>query len=551
MLYSLDQLGKGNDPVRKSIIATWLSGGFILVVLLGSGQRVVAADWPTYGHDPQRSASIEDSTVSPQNVGRLELKWATQVDNVPLALNSLTAPLVASHVVTPQGERTLVYVAGSSDTFFALDAQNGKVVWSRTFDSAVLPDSEPFYLCPNAANATPTIDQNRTVVYTIAQDGKLYGLDLASGTTKFGPFQFIPAFAKAWSLNFDDGFVYTTTSQGCGGDRSGIYAMDVRNAMHPVLQELLVRDGYGAGMWARGGVVIASNHRLYTSTGDGGFDPAAGNYGSSFLATSLENLRLLDYFTPPNWKDINRHDLDLPAGGLVAFRYKHRDLVAGGGKESVLYLLSADSLGGKDHHTALYSTPPLANDNKSLEQQGMWGAPAVWFDPASKQTWLYVTIWGPVGKDAPRFPITNGEIPHGCIMAFHVVSDSKTGKPILQAAWISPDFNLPDPPVVSHGVLFALATGENPRQQHVQGLLHYKSVADWKKNLLTTAERGMGTQAAVLYALDAKTGKLLYQSGDAMKTWVHFSGLAVSGGRIYAVDHNSDVYCFGLQGDQR
>jgi len=98
-------------------------------------------------------------------------------------------------------------------------------------------------------------------------------------------------------------------------------------------------------------------------------------------------------------------------------------------------------------------------------------------------------------------------------------------------------------------VLFALATGENPRQQHNQGLLHYKNAEEWKKNLLTTQERGMGTQPAVLYALDAKTGKLLYQSGNAMKSWVHFSGLAIADGRIYAVDHDSRIYSFGLKDD--
>jgi outer membrane protein assembly factor BamB len=74
--------------------------------------------------------------LSPENVSGLELNWATQVDNVPLALNSLTAPLVVSKVVTSQGTKTVVYVAGSSHTFFALDAQDGKVVWNRSFDSA-------------------------------------------------------------------------------------------------------------------------------------------------------------------------------------------------------------------------------------------------------------------------------------------------------------------------------------------------------------------------------------------------------------------------------
>jgi outer membrane protein assembly factor BamB len=51
----------------------------------------------------------------------------------------------------------------------------------------------------------------------------------------------------------------------------------------------------------------------------------------------------------------------------------------------------------------------------------------------------------------------------------------------------------------------------------------------------------------VLYALDAKTGRVLYSSGNAINAWVHFSGLAVSNGRVYVVDHDSKVYCFGLR----
>ena len=535
----------------KTNLTRLFSLGTLLLVLLYSGTKTVAADWPTFGHDPQRSGSTDETLLSPQNVSGLELKWATQVDNVPLALSSLTAPIVASNVVTSQGPKTVVLVAGSSDTFFALDAENGKVLWNRTFDTSVLPDSESFYLCPNAVNPTPTIDKDKAVVYTIARDGKLYGLDLASGEIKLGPFQFVPAFAKAWSLNFYEGVVYTTTSQGCGGDRSGIYSFDVTDVMHPVVHELLIRKGFGAGMWSRGGVVIDKNHRLYTSTGDGKFDPASGDYGSSFLAATLRDLRLTDYYTPPNWDDVNKHDLDIPSGGVVAFSHKGNDLIAGGGKESVVYLLRGDSLGGKDHHTAVYVTPPLANDAKELEQKGMWGAPAAWTDNKDGQTRLYFTVWGPMSKNAPAFPQTNGDTAHGSIIAFTVVEDSQTKQPTLRPAWISPDFNLPDPPVVTNGVLFALATGENPQQQHVQGMLHYNSVDDWKKNLLTTEQRGTGTHPAVLYALDAKTGKLLYQSGDAMKSWTHFSGLAVSDGKVYAVDYSSRIYCFGLKNVQK
>ena len=91
-------------------------------------------------------------------------------------------------------------------------------------------------------------------------------------------------------------------------------------------------------------------------------------------------------------------------------------------------------------------------------------------------------------------------------------------------------------------MVFALSTGENTNQTTGAAVLYVG------QKLLTDVQRGQNTKNAVLYALDAKTGKVLYQSGDAMATWVHFSGLAVANGRIYAVDHDSRVYCFGLKG---
>jgi outer membrane protein assembly factor BamB len=66
--------------------------------------------------------------------------------------------------------------------------------------------------------------------------------------------------------------------------------------------------------------------------------------------------------------------------------------------------------------------------------------------------------------------------------------------------------------------------------------------------MLNDLQRKENTERAVLYALDAKTGKVLYQSGNAIDTWVHFSGLALANGQVYAVDSNSQVYCFGLKG---
>ena len=503
-----------------------------------------SAEWLTYGHDPQRSAyNPDEKQLSCENVGNLGLLWQTQLDNVPLALSALTAPVVADNVATDAGAKTLVYVAGSSDTFFAMDAESGKVVWNRTFTSFAKPKEDAFYLCPNTPNATPVIDREHQIVYTISADGRMFGLDLATGKVKFGPFAFVPPFAKAWSLNLRDGVLYTTTSQACGGDRSGIYSMQVSDPLRAETRKLVIGTGFGGGMWLRGGTVIGADGTVYVATGDGAFNAAEGDYSNSYMAVRPD-LTVRDYFAPANWQDVSKEDLDLPSGGLVGFTYRGKQLLAGGGKESVVYLLDANELGGSNHQTALYASPAFANEKRASQEFGFWGSPAAWTDGSG--TWLYFPVWGALAGTAPKFLKTNGDAPHGSLLAFKVTSQAN-GAPGLEPEWVSPDMNLPDAPVVVNGVVFALATGENPRQDHKTGL-HFHSMEEWKHNLLTTEERSAGTHPAVLMALDTKTGKLLYQSGDAMKTWVHFSGLAVTGGKVFAVDHESRLYCFGLAG---
>ena len=161
------------------------------------------------------------------------------------------------------------------------------------------------------------------------------------------------------------------------------------------------------------------------------------------------------------------------------------------------------------------------------EGLGIWGGFSTFRD-AEGQTWLYVPMGGPVSTTAPKFPITNGDAAHGSVMAFKVVADTKTENPVLEPAWVSGDFNLPDPVVIANGVVFGLSTGENAVQRGGE------------------ANRLQNTRPAVLKALDATTGKELYNSGGAFATWVHFSGVAVSNGKIFAVDHEANLYCFGL-----
>ncbi len=529
---ALKAAGARATSERSLVLKTTLRIGLLVQVTMGLLWVAIslrAADWPTFGHDPERTGwASEETRLTAQNVARLELKWKVQVKNEPKFLTALTAPVVATDVATPGGVRTLIYVAGSSNNFFALDAVNGSIVWSRTFDSRVLPGSGQYqgtFLCPNGITATPTIDRNVDTVYVIAMDGRLFGLDLATGKDKFPPMPFVAPFSKNWSLNLVDGLIYTSLSQGCGDAASGFYSMDIKNPRRPLVRRLLLSTTDSAGIWGRGGPVVGKNHRIYGLTADGNFHPSTGEFGSSVVAASLPDLELVDYFAPKNWQEINKDDLDMGSGGPVWFTYKTYNLLAGGGKEGVVYLMDADALGGKDHQYPLFITPLLGNDERSMQERGIWGALSAWRDEEG-QTWIYVPMWGPVSKNAPKFLRTDGPNPHGSIMAFKVATNPASKKPILEPAWTSGDFNLPDSVAIANGVAFALSTGENAKQD---------------------SDRSQNTRPAVLYALDAKTGRVLYQSGSAMNTWVHFSGLAIANGRIYAVDHDSWVYCFGLK----
>jgi outer membrane protein assembly factor BamB len=509
---------------------------FVISAALSLSMTGWCADWITFGHDPQRSGwASEETTLSRDNASSMVLKWKTKLPNESYSLSALTAPVVASDVATSHGVRGVVYVAGIGGTVFALDSETGEQLWTRTFKYRVQPGKGGYqgtFLCPNGITATPVIDKSTQILYVLAGDGALWGLDLASGTIRYGPVQFVAPYAKAWSLNLVNGAVYTTLSQGCGAGLSGFYGVDVRDRHHPVVHQLLLSNSDTAGIWGRGGPIIGDNGRIYGSTADGHFDPAAGDYSNAVVSASLPNLDLLDYFLPLNWDYLRKRDLDLGSASPVYFGWKNRRLLATGTKESVVNLLDAESPGGADHQTTLFRSARLGNDKGiCCEGLGIWGGLSAARDDQG-QTWLYVPMGGPSAASAPAFPLTNGETPHGSIMAFKVVADPRTRDPKLEAAWISGDFSVPDPPVIANGVLFALSTGENAVQRGGE-----------KKRLLNT-------HPAVLHALDAATGHELYNSKDAIASWVHFSGLALANGQVYVADHDSNVYAFGLPSKQ-
>ena len=147
---------------------------------------------------------------------------------------------------------------------------------------------------------------------------------------------------------------------------------------------------------------------------------------------------------------------------------------------------------------------------------------------------MLTPFWGP---KHPKFkaPIENGLVKKGAIAAFTVEMNAQ-GKPWLKPAWISRDMNQAEPPVIANGVIFAYGSGENTAQAFPETGLDFRPE---RRIPLSTH--------AVLYALDAQTGKELWSSGDTVKTFNHWSGISVANGRIYLNTFDGMVYCFGIR----
>jgi outer membrane protein assembly factor BamB len=495
---------------------------------------LVAANWVTFGGNPQRDGWARDEvTLSKDNAKDIKLEWKIQLDNASKELNALTPPLVVEKLVTPQGFKDAVIVAGASNHVFAIDVDTGKIMWQKKF--AVRSSAKPAqgFLCPNSLNATPVIDPTmmQTTIYVLASDGMLHALNAVDGEDRMPPMQFVPPDSKAWSLNLFNGSLYTTISQGCGGTASGVYALNLREPAHSV-QSFISGLAGGSGIWGRGGSAISPQGTIYVETGDGSYNPAKGGYSDSFVALSSKDLSVADYYTPANHGFLTHKDLDMGAISPIVFPFKDRELVAGGGKEGVLYLLNAKSLGGADHKTPLFRSPKYTNEELNLAGRGFWGSLASWQDPAEAR-WLYAPAQGPQAAGSPEFKQVEGPAPHGSIMAFQV--EEQEGKLVLTPAWRSRDMAIPEPPIVANGVVYALSNGENTQSIHASG------------RLMTSQERASTPAGnAVLYAFDAATGKELYSSGKVMPGFAHFTGLAIANGHIYVDTYDDVLYSFGL-----
>ena len=159
-------------------------------------------------------------------------------------------------------------------------------------------------------------------------------------------------------------------------------------------------DGGLAGIWQSGGGLTAdANGNIYALTGNGSFNGDTGgrNFGNSFIKVSPAGT-LLDWFTPFNWSFLNATDEDL--GIQNALLVPNTNLVVGGGKEGVMYVLDRSNMG----HFRSGNNGQIVQSFQASTAARMNGAPVYWNSPTYGPS---IYVW-PAGDPLKVFRLVGG-----------------------------------------------------------------------------------------------------------------------------------------------
>ena len=247
-------------------------------------------------------------------------------------------------------------------------------------------------------------------------------------------------------------------------------------------------------MSGRGPVVDASGN-VYYMIGNGDWNGTR-NLGESMVKFgSTTGMPLLDWFTPDTWSALNASDIDYGSSGPILI--PGTDLIVGGGKASVFYMMHTGNLG----HEASGNTQivqSLANNGGEIKS-----GPVYWNRSGGVGPWMYV--W----SDNCDF-----------LKAYHFNGTTFDTGIVSESTFASPCGN-------SGGVLTLSANGSTPGSGIIWASMPLADDGDH------------GVHQGVLRALDADDlTKELWDSNlnptrDNSGNWPKFSPPTVANGRVY------------------
>jgi outer membrane protein assembly factor BamB len=590
--------------IHQAWIGATAFGAAVLVATVHAQVGRGGSEWLTSRADAQRTSWIRtDPKISVETMSKpgFELQWTQKLDNKVRGGNNLLAGVTANGVTlfVPMS-----LVGGSSNNLYAIDNDTGYVVWTRRFDATppasapgcpggmtaaatrIVPLAPPPIAAPAAgggragqayrsvigepgagvplearggrnnapppaaapgaagapagargtapagapagapgtaaaANAPqrqggggggnrgagPTIpgmpptpaggglNRPSGVVYASSSDGVLHVMGLQSGKDLQKPAEFMPANARWSDAIAVNTTLYTTTSGKCANAPNGVWAIDLESDAKPVVSWKSNEDLVGPLAFTTDGTALVAKT-------------------NGIVALDSKTLQEKGSFTDPSMTFVT---------GPTVFRHNDKEIVAAGTKDGRIILLDAASLA-----TPLFASTPIVTTG-SIAADGL-------------ATWQEMTITAPPppepGAAAPPAgggaqaaaanvtlgtrwivaPVTGGIV----ALKLHDTGGSLS----LEQGWTARNFSVPATPIVVNGVVFGLSTGR------------------------PAAGGGIGTPA-VLRAYEGTSGKLLYDSKTAMKSFASPGSFWSALGQLYVGTNDGTLYAFGFDDERR
>jgi hypothetical protein len=361
----------------------------------------------TQHNDNFRTGSVR---IAGLNSNSPTLKRWTLLTELPVDAAVWAQPLYVEQLRTSDGAiRDIALIATANNTVYAYDVHSYQLVWQAHLGEPDRSDQQPPYkgnpcasLSPGreltrdgqlsfrpaidgkddffiGIQATPVIDRGRMMMYVsyrvggtiaAAAEQRLAAIHLENGAVAkdvaaaVDPGFHIEAQRQRAAILLSDQMLFLAFASRCeelpAGYHGWVFAYDIET-LTQLTHINLTPTSQGAGIWqGAGGLAADDLGRVYLISGNlkgaPDPDPTGRNLGNSFVRLDPEVVRRANFtvasatlsvgswFTPYRARWQNDIDLDLGSAGPVLI--PDTNLVAGGGKEGVVYLLDRNDLGG-------------------------------------------------------------------------------------------------------------------------------------------------------------------------------------------------------------
>jgi hypothetical protein len=410
----------GRARARRESFASRFGRAAVVALALGGG-TVHAQSVLQRGYNPSVSGANLGETIL--NTTNVSASTFGLVFKLPVVGSVYAQPLYVAGLVTAKhGTHNVVYVATMSDMVYAFDAATaGAPLWRVNVAQLVGGTPVPMAQFAFSGNrnivgylgvlSTPVIDASSNLMYLVActlESGamvyRLHAIDIRSGAEPLGPGVAISG--SFGGLTFDARYQTQRVSLVLADNQvvfgfgpveseypsaySGwVMAYDKTTLKQSGIFATITTGDNGGGVWHSGRPpVVGGGGDVFVFVGNGysaGYNGVT-NFSESVLKLDpSKGLKLVDWFTPDNWSTLDSGDLDLSSSGPMMI--PGTQLLTGGGKTGVLYILNANKLG------KFTSNDSQVVQEEQVAAEGMRGGPVFWQRSAgSGGPLLYV--WG-------------------------------------------------------------------------------------------------------------------------------------------------------------